>query len=86
MSSDRKRKLDLEVEAAPKRASGFTSAPAISSTVNPYTGRPYSQKYYEILDKRQGGYLRRHAAERWRAAIGWRPVSRPSRCLSSALP
>jgi hypothetical protein len=24
------------------------------ATVNPYTGRPYTQKYYDILEKREG--------------------------------
>lgn len=44
---ERKRKLEM-----------FTDAPAVNASsataVNPYTGRPYSQRYYDILDKRQG--------------------------------
>eukprot|EP00798_Chlamydomonas_sp_ICE-L_P002718 gene2718-12591_t len=43
--SDRKRKLDVE-ELAPRAVN--------RGGVNPYNGRPYSQKYYDILDKRQG--------------------------------
>ena len=41
--SDRKRKLDVYVDEEP------------ATTTNPYTGRPYSRKYYEILQKRKGG-------------------------------
>lgn len=49
--TDRKRKLDI-YEAAP---AGVTVVPPASQpTVNPYTGRQYSQKYYDILAKRKG--------------------------------
>ncbi len=46
---DRKRKLEMfsdDLAAGDGRAS--------PAAVNPYTGRPYSQRYYDILDKRQG--------------------------------
>ncbi|KAK9814960.1 hypothetical protein WJX73_003260 [Symbiochloris irregularis] len=43
---DRKRKLD---------DTGFSNgAPAQAASVNPFTGRPYSTKYYDILEKRKG--------------------------------
>ncbi|KAL6765945.1 DEAH-box nuclear pre-mRNA splicing factor [Haematococcus lacustris] len=45
MSSDRKRKLDVG-----DTRDGRDSAPH----VNPYTGRPYSTRYYDILEKRKG--------------------------------
>mmetsp|Transcript_10387 Transcript_10387/g.18073 ORF Transcript_10387/g.18073 Transcript_10387/m.18073 type:complete len:703 (-) Transcript_10387:436-2544(-) len=41
---DRKRTLDMD-------ESKLRTQPG---TVNPYTGRPYSQRYYDILSKRQG--------------------------------
>mmetsp|Transcript_68078 Transcript_68078/g.215385 ORF Transcript_68078/g.215385 Transcript_68078/m.215385 type:complete len:701 (-) Transcript_68078:54-2156(-) len=44
---ERKRKIDVVESAA-------GVAPAGEATVNPWTGRPYSQKYYDILDKRKG--------------------------------
>jgi pre-mRNA-splicing factor ATP-dependent RNA helicase DHX15/PRP43 len=46
MSQPRKRKIDLGEEPPAKK-----SPPA--SNINPYTGRPYSAKYYEILEKRK---------------------------------
>ncbi len=42
---DRKRRLDLD--------STFEGSSKRSGTSNPYTGRPYSQKYYDILEKRK---------------------------------
>ena len=43
----RKRKLDLGGEDV-----GSRGAQGKSKT-NPYTGKPYSQRYYDIMDKRQ---------------------------------
>jgi hypothetical protein len=48
---DRKRKLDVFTSDAPSSTNG-------AATVNPYTGRPYSQKYYDILQKRKGAVHR----------------------------
>ncbi len=49
---ERKRKLEVESDLEErKRAHG-------EATVNPYTGRPYTQRYYDILEKRQGGLVR----------------------------
>ncbi|GAX81778.1 hypothetical protein CEUSTIGMA_g9206.t1 [Chlamydomonas eustigma] len=45
--SDRKRRLDLGDEAA-------VAAERVNPGLNPYTGRQYSQKYYDILSKRLG--------------------------------
>lgn len=59
---DRKRKLDVFEQDASKRfqaANGAahggigTNMPG-QATLNPYTGRPYSGRYYEILSKRKG--------------------------------
>ncbi len=47
---DRKRRLDLgDGEAA-------VAAERQNPGINPYTGRQYSQKYYDILTKRLGGW------------------------------
>lgn len=55
--TERKRKLDLG-DADPSKqgrgAAGGGGAGAEDSGVNPYTGRPYSPRYYEILAKRKG--------------------------------
>ncbi|MEW5317289.1 MAG: hypothetical protein WDW38_008600 [Sanguina aurantia] len=61
MSSERKRKLDLAEDddrhdnrsRTAVTISG-SAASASNPTVNPYTGRNYSGRYYDILDKRQG--------------------------------
>lgn len=53
---DRKRKLEVSEQDAVKRfhaANGAIAMPG-QSTLNPYTGRPYSARYYEILSKRKG--------------------------------
>jgi len=45
MTQPRKRKIDLGEELPNKKT--------LPSNINPYTGRPYSAKYYEILEKRK---------------------------------
>ena len=45
--SDRKRKLDVFTGDASATQNG-------SALVNPLTGRPYSQRYHDILAKRKG--------------------------------
>lgn len=50
MSAPRKRKLEMDTPAT-----GFESKPgADTPSINPYTSRIYSQKYHDILSKRQG--------------------------------
>lgn len=44
--SDRKRKLDLADEPGP---SGYGAA---GGGINPFTGRPYTQRYFDIMAKR----------------------------------
>ena len=44
---DRKRKLDVFTSDGP-------ASNGAAATVNPFTGRAYSQKYYDILGKRKG--------------------------------
>ena len=59
---DRKRKLDVFEQDAGKRFQGANGAAygGIGTTIpgqaalNPYTGRPYSGRYYDILSKRKG--------------------------------
>jgi pre-mRNA-splicing factor ATP-dependent RNA helicase DHX15/PRP43 len=61
---DRKRRLDLGEDGDDAKrpamvdpSSAAAAAAAAAPSVNPFTGRPYSDKYYEILDKRQGEYI-----------------------------
>lgn len=59
---ERKRKLDIYDEATPAAAAGREGSAngdglqrdAGDSGINPYTGRPYSGRYYEILAGRKG--------------------------------
>lgn len=59
---ERKHKLDVYEQDASKRFKGLNGAShgGVGSTIpgqaalNPYTGRPYSGRYYEILAKRKG--------------------------------
>lgn len=48
----RKRVLEEDEEPMGKRA-GVPDQPSI----NPYTGNVYTSRYYEILEKRQGGCM-----------------------------
>lgn len=71
---DRKRKLDVFEQDASKRLQGANGAAhgGIGMTVpgqaalNPYTGRPYSGRYYDILSKRKGQHVSVHV---WRFYI-----------------
>ena len=47
--ADRKRKLDVFSSDGNSQQNG-------SALVSPLTGRPYSQKYHDILAKRKGGH------------------------------
>ena len=53
---NRKRKIDLLGVGAEEAQPGVIVSPPASqqSALNLYTGRPYSQKYYDILAKRKG--------------------------------
>jgi len=46
---DRKRKLDVDIAAEQLKRPNMNDG-----GINPYTGRPYSQRYYDILQKRTG--------------------------------
>lgn len=48
--TDRKRKLDVFSDAPPANGAAAGGVP----TVNPFTGRAYSTRYYDILGKRRG--------------------------------
>lgn len=57
MGTERKRKLSLfdvvdEAAVSAKKSNGAMAASALS-TINKWNGRPYSQRYYEILEKRK---------------------------------
>ena len=47
--ADRKRKLDVFSGDGNSQQNG-------SALISPLTGRPYSQKYHDILAKRKGGH------------------------------
>lgn len=51
MASERKRKLSL-FDVVDDSALKGTKSNGVS-TVNPYSNRPYSARYYEIFDKRK---------------------------------
>ncbi|KAL0459793.1 UNVERIFIED_CONTAM: putative pre-splicing factor ATP-dependent RNA helicase DEAH2 [Sesamum latifolium] len=61
MGTERKRKVSLfdvvdetAVSGKMSRANGGgTATAAVASTINRWNGRPYSQRYYEILEKRK---------------------------------
>ncbi|KAL0436005.1 UNVERIFIED_CONTAM: putative pre-splicing factor ATP-dependent RNA helicase DEAH2 [Sesamum radiatum] len=61
MGTERKRKVSLfdvvDETAVPGKMSrangGGTATAAVASTINRWNGRPYSQRYYEILEKRK---------------------------------
>jgi hypothetical protein len=44
---DRKRKLDVFTGGVEGQQNG-------TNLINPFTGRPYSQQYFNILEKRKG--------------------------------
>jgi len=48
--TERKRKLDVFTDAPPAANGAAGALP----TVNPFTGRAYSTRYYDILAKRRG--------------------------------
>jgi hypothetical protein len=48
--TERKRKLDVFTDAPPAANGAAGALP----TVNPFTGRAYSTRYYDILTKRRG--------------------------------
>jgi len=52
--AERKRKLSLFTDGPSESAPRTAGASAGAITTNPYTGRGYSQKYYDILEKRRG--------------------------------
>jgi hypothetical protein len=55
---ERKRKLDVYESAPQGNGGGYgqqtAAPPAGDSGINPYNGRQYSQRYYQILSTRQG--------------------------------
>jgi pre-mRNA-splicing factor ATP-dependent RNA helicase DHX15/PRP43 len=51
--AERKRKLDIVDESAAKR-SEVTAGMGTPAGINPYTGKSYSKRYYDILEKRTG--------------------------------
>jgi pre-mRNA-splicing factor ATP-dependent RNA helicase DHX15/PRP43 len=52
--SERKRKLDVGWDVSSSSQAAPVSASSVDSSVNPWTGRPYTQQYLNILEKRKG--------------------------------
>ena len=48
-----KRKIDFDISSARSAAPEAGSSSSGSSSINPWTQRSYSSKYYEILQKRK---------------------------------
>ena len=81
--SERKRRFEDMGPAAPGGSGGGPAAAApatvmASPTTNPYTGRPYSQRYHDILAKRLNlpVWQQRQASGGQRAAAAAGPVFR----------
>ena len=53
--TERKRKLEV-YESNPSNGVASAVPSSGNGTVNLYTGRPYSQRYYDILAKRKGEF------------------------------
>lgn len=56
MGTERKRKVslfDVVDDAAAKKVKSNGGAVAGNNLINPWNGKPYSQRYYEILEKRK---------------------------------
>jgi len=51
---ERKRKLDLPTELENNNTQNKHTGNEGGSAVNPYTGRPYTSRYYDILAGRKG--------------------------------
>lgn len=56
---ERKRKLEINgsTSTEKRRENVEGEAAAENSSINPYTGRPYSKRYFEILDGRKGVFM-----------------------------
>ena len=55
--AERKRKLEVYDGQPVANGAAPLAATYNNPTINPYTGRPYSAKYYDILSKRKGALL-----------------------------
>eukprot|EP00897_Mesotaenium_endlicherianum_P010641 jgi/Mesen1/9605/ME000659S08976 len=54
MGTERKRKVSLfDVAEVPREVSRTKASDTLPSVMNPYTGRPYSARYYDIFEKRR---------------------------------
>lgn len=52
--ADRKRKLEVDNSPAAKKQETLLPEDDPTGGINPYTGKAYSGRYYEILKKRKG--------------------------------
>jgi hypothetical protein len=52
--AERKRKLEVDDSPSAKKQELLLPQDDPTGGINPYTGKPYSLKYYEILTKRKG--------------------------------
>ncbi|KAJ8600576.1 hypothetical protein CTAYLR_008190 [Chrysophaeum taylorii] len=53
MSSTKKRRTQLDIGEGLRALSAYGDTPAAARALNPLTGRPFSARYYEILEKRR---------------------------------
>lgn len=83
-AGERKRKLELGGEDGPDAQRLKSNGQASTSGINPYTGRAYTKRYYDILQTRQGGsaVAAAQAAQLWRSGSWgpwpWRPAAAPA--------
>jgi hypothetical protein len=59
--AERKRKLDIADDSAAKRPD-VVAGMGTPASINPYTGKNYSKRYYDILEKRTGEGLQQQTA------------------------
>lgn len=54
---ERKRKLEVYESNTGAPNGGVPAGQPEEQTINPYTGRPYTKRYFDILAGRKGKYI-----------------------------